>query len=1518
MPGHEPSMNVRPPESPRYHPAGNSFSDNKYTNVHHRNIHDHTAPKRLIQMTNMSIMRNLQNLSRDERGEIKTALLNQEPRTPTDGNLTEDPNSSDSFIQQIAEMDNWSESDPEHSSTYPNQVGNTKYRKYNGFNQMSSPESYIEEPSTNDISVINLDSTQETISPNKFTELPVPKCKSGKERKKQYAEILSKLRKETPKSERKRNIEGDESDTSSAKKRKLSPKELNVESIITKIKDRKSKPKVTNTFDPTVRKPLKLPEVLKMPEVILPPIFGNKQVEKKPNVKQKDKAKSQARYPEILSPIELTRSHRTRDTEQNVRDIQPTTGKKDTERRNKNATPTSKEGNRKSNQTPKIRPGKGHADSPAGISFDTEFLELQQQYELDERAREQYIKDMQEYRDICQGEIALKKGRRQCGDAWNLFGKGKASNIKDEQLSKQIMLLGGDAGIIDQWDYALTYDHTDLPDTVEEINKKIESSERNKNALTTWFGHKDHTVVKHSKKQYVSALFASAFAGLTVIANIMDHKTNTRVIEYGFVDKESHKELKLFREKMEELSKFATNGKRILSLWQSFPILLSNVIPVPPSLRIAKLVLDNFSLEQSHVDFPATSQNKTILRYLLRRLGIETIEKRYESDVIRMVTNITGTFEPQKVPILIATKNSSKSVPKVSTNHDLIRETITWIISTNTELEPHEIDLKNLKNVRKTKKGKILLNEFAKIAAYEPEGLAKLLNINFANKVFSNRINVPVQEANPTNLKEEQIRRNNLSRLDIIEGRIPIGPLDPNTIQPGPELFIKDLHGKQTMIINDLKAKLGNKNRVSAKTITKFKKLAKTKPTNQAEMDDFATKAIKTGITNPSDEDIEQLFKTARDINENKAANNEKIKVLSTNPGKACSRTLREIADAEPLAHIYCLNELQIKTETLLDGAIWPPEHTVYSNSASKDGMSYTAIMVKDNVKHRISVAPAPGNCTAIDLKINEKITKRYVSTYRHNNKDPPLCYYYKNWNKDKYIFVEWIREIVRRAKQDKVQLVLCGDWNICLTKHRGQDDLDMVEGLKNAVRSLVNLVVGNTHFRPNVSPSEIDVFFVSHPAQSSCVALNLHRPPCSFDGHTGHMATMPFEKPLIQYEVKVSQIVDKDEMYQYMIDNYEKHKHRIDQEQNNEAKVSLSFNIINEALEKCSKRVGKISQKGAGIFTPTPKDTWKYREAANMIADEFERRSKNPEQQDPEKMYVLRINLIKISVMCKKFHARDSLSRTNKIVNRLETSNPVNFWETVNSLLSEPPVRELENNVQKHIEEVIKLQQTTATSPENYKGHTFKPLHKVKLSKFKTSLHGNKTHSSILKTFKTLKHYTKGHTGISRSTLDTLPIGCFRMLIYEPIMTAINDGLYPEVWRCNRTQILPKPKGIRPLSIQEIYATIIEKLIIDQINNFLEHNNFMHTSQNGFRRNLSTASSLATVINYIARRRSEGYYVVISALDAKNAFGSPPHESLTKCLSQAFEGKALKLLGESLARDAIVANKGFSQKNAN
>jgi len=248
-------------------------------------------------------------------------------------------------------MDNWTESE---SETMNQTLCNANAESVSS----STNESFHEEPSTQDISIVRLDTSQESLSPQKFTTLPIPREKSGKERKTEYTEILKKIKKCTPNSERKRNHGGKDLNSCSAKKRKISETTPQIESIISKTKQKSGLTDSDATEQETKRKPMKLPKIVKMPEVVLPKIFGKKPKEKMETAKTAEKAKWTERYSKTISPIELTRSNRAITAN------------------DKNSQTATKSGSNKANTK---------------LKFDKEFLELQKQFELDERTREQYM-----------------------------------------------------------------------------------------------------------------------------------------------------------------------------------------------------------------------------------------------------------------------------------------------------------------------------------------------------------------------------------------------------------------------------------------------------------------------------------------------------------------------------------------------------------------------------------------------------------------------------------------------------------------------------------------------------------------------------------------------------------------------------------------------------------------------------------------------------------------------------------------------------------------------------------------------------------------------------------------------------------------------------------------------------------------------------------------------------------------------------------------------------------------------
>ncbi|CBY13509.1 unnamed protein product [Oikopleura dioica] len=528
----------------------------------------------------------------------------------------------------------------------------------------------------------------------------------------------------------------------------------------------------------------------------------------------------------------------------------------------------------------------------------------------------------------------------------------------------------------------------------------------------------------------------------------------------------------------------------------------------------------------------------------------------------------------------------------------------------------------------------------------------------------------------------------------------------------------------------------------------------------------------------------------ANEMNNDEAQIYKTIEVVAANPGPADSTLFRKITSLEPNVSIFLLNELQAKKESIMDPATWPNNYTAIANESCPDGLIYTCILYKNSISHLIKETKCAGIATGIDLECERGSIKRFISTYRHNNKKPPDCFYYKNYQSDKMLFVEWIADHIAKAKKDAVLIHIAGDWNINLENERTEDNHKMCEELLNLTKNLTNLVQHNTHFRQNTKPSKIDYFWVQKPEQTSIRALGWHLAPANFDGHTAHSAKIPFGLPLRQYEVRISRKIDHIAAFEQAIKEYGKWAWETTSNPKIEERINRKFDIINELFKENSETTAKIKKNESALKKTTPRDTWLYRQAARQIEEEI---NKRPGEEEIVKY--LKVELIRVSVMCKKLFARDSINRANAITEKA-SGRDSSMWEVVNELTKTPPIREIKDTTEELMSQVLELEKATTADEKDYKGHTFEPRHNVKLSEFKIKLHGSEHLPSFLAEYKALKPHTKGSTGINRAFLDRLPICYFEMFVFKPVEEAILNGCYPAAWRTSRTCILdPKEK---------------------------------------------------------------------------------------------------------------------------
>ena len=146
------------------------------------------------------------------------------------------------------------------------------------------------------------------------------------------------------------------------------------------------------------------------------------------------------------------------------------------------------------------------------------------------------------------------------------------------------------------------------------------------------------------------------------------------------------------------------------------------------------------------------------------------------------------------------------------------------------------------------------------------------------------------------------------------------------------------------------------------------------------------------------------------------------------------------------------------------------------------------------------------------------------------------------------------------------------------------------------------------------------------------------------------------------------------------------------------------------------------------------------------------------------------------------------------------------------------------------------------------------------------------------------------GSDGIClRFIRDGLYIIAFYLTVI--VNTSIVTNAYPELWKI--PHVIPVYKSgdtddvsnYRPISLLPILSKVLEKIIANQLNEFLDKNNLISISQHGFRPKLSTETALLKLSDKIYDNIDNRKVSILLLLDLSKAFDSVNHAILLeKC----------------------------------
>ena len=158
----------------------------------------------------------------------------------------------------------------------------------------------------------------------------------------------------------------------------------------------------------------------------------------------------------------------------------------------------------------------------------------------------------------------------------------------------------------------------------------------------------------------------------------------------------------------------------------------------------------------------------------------------------------------------------------------------------------------------------------------------------------------------------------------------------------------------------------------------------------------------------------------------------------------------------------------------------------------------------------------------------------------------------------------------------------------------------------------------------------------------------------------------------------------------------------------------------------------------------------------------------------------------------------------------------------------------------------------------------------------------------------KIIANFTTNATGVDGISRDMILLTLPRTLgvITSIVNQSIRTGVFPDVWKEALVKPIPKInnpqelKDFRPVSILPFLSKIIEKVICQQLMEYLDANNILPPNQSGFRTGRSTATALLDVIDDILAGVDKGDGTILVLLDFSRAFDTINHNLLMSKLA--------------------------------
>jgi hypothetical protein len=222
------------------------------------------------------------------------------------------------------------------------------------------------------------------------------------------------------------------------------------------------------------------------------------------------------------------------------------------------------------------------------------------------------------------------------------------------------------------------------------------------------------------------------------------------------------------------------------------------------------------------------------------------------------------------------------------------------------------------------------------------------------------------------------------------------------------------------------------------------------------------------------------------------------------------------------------------------------------------------------------------------------------------------------------------------------------------------------------------------------------------------------------------------------------------------------------------------------------------------------------------------------------------------------------------------------------------------ERKMERRDSEAFKPQQKRNQNKEQFR---FEPTNEEKVQNIINKLETNKAF---------------GHDGIPSKIIKAAK--SLTPYITELINDSLKTGVVPGNMKIAKVTPIPKPgtkQEYRPVAVLTIISKIMEKVVAEQVTNYLEQNNLMDERQCGFRKGRSCSTALHIATESWIQALDSDRYIAVASLDLSKAFDCIDHEQIARRLSEDnFGENAIRWFSSYLSeREQYTEKDGITSK---